>query len=255
MGIVNLTPDSFSDGGRLEGTRMALEHVERLIDEGADLIDLGAESTRPGATPVSPDVEASRLMPVLTALRDAPVPISVDTMKAEVMAQALDAGASMINDVGGFASAASRRVVKTSDCALCVMHMQGAPQTMQVAPHYEDVVAEVGRYLRERCDALIAGGVSRERMLIDPGFGFGKTLEHNLVLLRRLEDLQSLGFPVLVGLSRKGMIGTITERPAGERLAGSLAAALACIERGARIVRVHDVAATVDALKVWNATR
>ncbi len=255
MGIVNLTPDSFSDGGRLERTRIALEHVERLIDEGADLIDLGAESTRPGATPVSADVEVSRLMPVLTALRDAPVPISVDTMKAEVMAQALDAGASMINDVTGFASAASRGTVKASDCALCVMHMQGTPQTMQVAPHYDDVVAEVGRYLRERCDALIADGVSRERLLVDPGFGFGKTLEHNLSLLGRLDELQALGFPVLVGVSRKGMIGQITGRPLDERLAGSLAAALVAIENGARIVRVHDVAATVDAVGVWISTR
>ena len=255
MGIVNVTPDSFSDGGRFGDASAAIRHAERLIEEGADLIDLGAESTRPGATPVSTEVEASRLMPVLAALRDAPVPISVDTMKAAVMAQALDAGASMINDVAGFASAASRRAVKTSDCALCVMHMQGTPQTMQVAPHYDDVLAEVGRHLRERCDALIADGVPRERLVIDPGFGFGKALEHNLSLLGRLEELRALGFPILIGLSRKGMIGQITGRSLDERLAGSLAAALVAIENGARIVRVHDVAATVDAIKVWTATR
>lgn len=255
MGIVNITPDSFSDGGRFGDASAAIRHAERLIDEGADLIDLGAESTRPGATPVSAEVEAARLLPVLAALRDAPVPISVDTMKAAVMAQALGAGASMINDVAGFASDASRAVVKASDCALCVMHMQGTPQTMQVAPHYDGVVAEVGRYLRARCDALIADGVSGERLVIDPGFGFGKTLEHNLSLLRGLEELGALGFPILVGLSRKGMIGQITGRSLDERLAGSLAAALVAIENGARIVRVHDVAATVDAIKVWATTR
>ncbi|MGI9026401.1 MAG: dihydropteroate synthase [Burkholderiaceae bacterium] len=255
MGIVNLTPDSFSDGGRLGDASAAIRHAERLMEEGADVIDLGAESTRPGATPVSADIEVARLMPVLTALRDAPVPISVDTMEAEVMAQAFDAGASMINDVTGFASNASREAVRASDCALCVMHMQGTPQTMQVAPHYDDVVAEVSHHLRERCDALIAEGISRERLVIDPGFGFGKALEHNLSLLCRLGELGSLGLPILVGLSRKGMIGQITGRPLTERLAGSLAAALVAIENGARIVRVHDVAATVDAIKVWMSTR
>ncbi len=255
MGIVNVTPDSFSDGCRYADERAAIDHAERLIAEGADLIDIGAESTRPGATPVSADVEASRLMPVLAALRDAPVPISVDTMKPDMMARALDAGAAMINDVAGFASEASRHAVKGSDCAVCVMHMQGTPQTMQVAPRYDDVVVEVARYLRDRTDALIADGVARDRLVVDPGFGFGKTFEHNLDLLRGLGELKSLGFPVLVGLSRKGMIGTITGRVVDERLAGSLAAALAAIERGAGIVRVHDVAATVDAIQVWTATR
>ncbi len=255
MGVVNVTPDSFSDGGRFDEAHAAIRHAERLIEEGVDLIDIGAESTRPGAPPVSADVETSRLMPVLAALRDAPVPISIDTMKADVMARVLDAGASMINDVAGFASAASREAVKTSDCALCVMHMRGMPQTMQVQPSYDDVVVEVADALRARTDALIADDVARDRVVIDPGFGFGKTFEHNLALLRRLAELGSLGFPILVGLSRKGMIGTITGRPLHERLAGSLAAALVAIERGARIVRVHDVAATVDAIRVWTATR
>ena len=255
MGIVNITPDSFSDGGRFHETGAAIRQAERLIEEGADLIDLGAESTRPGATPVSLDVEVSRLLPVLAALRDATVPISVDTMKPDVMARVLDAGASMLNDVAGFASAASREVVTTSNCALCAMHMQGTPQTMQDKPRYDDVVAEVARELRARTNALIADGVAHDRLLIDPGFGFGKTLEHSLALLRRLDELGSLGFPILVGVSRKGMIGTITGRPVDERLAGSLAAALVAIERGARIVRVHDVAATVDAIKVWVSTR
>ena len=255
MGIVNITPDSFSDGGRLADANAAIRQAERLIEEGADLIDLGAESTRPGATPVPADVEVSRLMTVLVALRDAPVPISVDTMKPDVMARALDAGASMINDVAAFTNAASREAVKGSDCALCAMHMQGTAQTMQVAPRYDDVVAEVTHHLRERTDALIADGVARDRLLVDPGFGFGKTLEHNLALLRRLGDIRSLGFPILVGLSRKGMIGMITGRPLDERLAGSLAAALVAIDNGARMVRVHDVAATVDAIRVWASTR
>ena len=255
MGIVNVTPDSFSDGGRFDDPHAAIRHAERLIEEGADLIDIGAESTRPGAMPVPADVEASRLMPVLVALRDAPVPISVDTMKPEVMARALGTGASMINDVAGFASPASQDVVTSSDCALCVMHMQGSPETMQAAAHYVDVISEVAQLLRERTAALIAHGIARDRLVIDPGFGFGKTLEHNLTLLRRLDELRSLGFPILVGLSNKGMIGAITGRPIGERLAGNLATALVAIEGGARIVRVHDVAATVDAIKVWTAAR
>lgn len=255
MGIVNITPDSFSDGGRFHEAHAAIRHAEQLIGEGADLVDLGAESTRPGAVPVPADVEISRLMPVLVALRDAPVPISVDTMKPEVMTRAIDAGASMINDVAGFASAASRDAVSAAECALCVMHMQGTPQSMQVAPRYDDVVAEVAAFLCERSDRLIAAGIAPERLVIDPGFGFGKTLEHNLSLLSRLAELRALGFPILAGLSRKGMIGALTGRPRDERLAGSLGAALVAIENGACIVRVHDVAATVDVIRIWAATR
>lgn len=255
MGIVNLTPDSFSDGGRFASLDAAVRHAERLIDEGADLIDVGAESTRPGAEPVGIDEELARLLPFLEALREAPVPVSVDTRKPDVMRRAIDAGASMINDVAGFATSAARDAVAGADCALCVMHMQGDPRTMQEAPHYDDVVAEVGAFLRGQVRLLRDAGVSDDRLLVDPGFGFGKSFDHGLALLRRLGDIASDGVPVLVGLSRKGLIGKLTGRPVDDRLAGSVAAALVAIERGASVVRVHDVAATVDALKVWSAMR
>jgi dihydropteroate synthase len=255
MGIVNLTPDSFSDGGRFEALDTAVSRAHALIDEGADLIDVGAESTRPGATLVAAADEAARLLPFLAALRDATVPISVDTRKPEVMRIALDAGASMINDVAGFATDEARSAVAGSDCALCAMHMQGEPGTMQREPRYDDVVTEVASFLRDRTDALIAAGVARERILTDPGFGFGKTFDHNLALFRQLDRVVELGFPVLVGLSRKGMIGTITGRPVGERLIGSVAAALLAVESGAAVVRVHDVGATVDALRMGSAAR
>ena len=253
MGIVNLTPDSFSDGGKFETADAAIAAAERLIAEGADLIDLGAESTRPGAAPVPVDVELARLMPVVTALRDASVPLSIDTMKPDVMARALDVGASMINDVRAFDSIDARRAVADRDCALCVMHMRGTPQDMQADPRYDDVVAEVTDFLRAKTEALRGAGVAADRILIDPGFGFGKTVDHNLALLERLEVLAGLGYPVLAGLSRKGMIGRLTGREPIDRLAGSVAAALAAVSRGASVVRVHDVAATVDALKVWRA--
>ena len=255
MGIVNLTPDSFSDGGRFEQLDAAVRRAHALIDEGADLIDVGAESTRPGATTVPAADEAARLLPFLAALRDATVPVSVDTRKPEVMRLALDAGASMINDVAGFATDAARSAVAGSDCAVCVMHMQGEPATMQHDPRYDDVVTEVASFLRERADALIGAGIARDRILTDPGFGFGKTFEHNLALFRRLDRVVDVGFPVLVGVSRKGMIGTITGRPVGERMVGSVAAAMAAVERGAAVVRVHDVGATVDALRIWAAAR
>ncbi|MEO8936977.1 MAG: dihydropteroate synthase [Burkholderiaceae bacterium] len=254
MGIVNLTPDSFSDGGRFDRIDDAIRHAQRLIDEGADLIDVGAESTRPGAVTVSIDEEVERLSPFLHAMRDAPVPISVDTRKPAVMRAAIDAGAAMINDIAGFASAAARDAVVCADCALCVMHMQGDPQTMQRDPIYEDVLVEVATFLAERVAALTEAGAARDRIVVDPGFGFGKTFEHNLTMLRGFDAFVDLGWPVLAGLSRKGMIGTITGRPVGDRVAGSVAAALVAIERGATIVRVHDVAATVDAIRVWMAT-
>ncbi len=255
MGIVNLTPDSFSDGGRHSRLDDALRLVDSMIDDGADLIDVGAESTRPGAAPVPADDEWARLAPFLDAMRDAPVPLSVDTRKPSVMRRALDAGASLINDVEGFPTDDARDAVASSACGLCVMHMQGKPRTMQQAPSYVDVVDEVARFLRSRAEALIDAGVSPDRLLVDPGFGFGKSFEHNLALLRGLDAIVELGWPVLVGLSRKGTIGTITGRPVDERLPGSIAAALVAIERGARVVRVHDVAATVDAIEVWFATR
>ena len=255
MGIVNLTPDSFSDGGRFESLDAAVLRAHALIEDGADLIDVGAESTRPGATPVPAAEEAARLLPFLAALRDAKVPVSVDTRKPEVMRLALDAGAAMINDVAGFATDEARSAVAGSDCALCVMHMQGEPGTMQRDPRYDDVVADVASFLRDRADALIGAGIAHERILIDPGFGFGKTFDHNLALFRHLDRVVDLGFPVLVGLSRKGMIGTITGRPIDERLIGSVAAALLAVERGAAVVRVHDVGATIDALRMWSAAR
>lgn len=255
MGIVNLTPDSFFDGGRHACLDEALRHAYRMIEEGADLIDVGAESTRPGAAAVAADDECARLLPFLAAMRDVPVPVSVDTRKPSVMRRVIDAGASLINDVEGFASDDARDAVAASDCGLCVMHMQGEPATMQHDPHYDDVAAEVASSLRSRADALTAVGVGRDRVLVDPGFGFGKSIDHNLALLRELDRIVALGWPVLVGLSRKGTIGAITGRAIAERLAGSVAAALVAIERGAKVVRVHDVAATVDAVKVWVATR
>ncbi len=255
MGIVNLTPDSFSDGGRFGSLGAAVDHAWRLIEAGADLIDVGAESTRPGATPIDVDEEGRRLLPFLRALADCPVAISVDTRKPAIMRAALAAGASMINDVEGFASWAARDAVSASDCGLCVMHMQGAPETMQADPRYVDVVDEVAAFLSARVRTLVDEGVARERILVDPGFGFGKTHAHNLDLLRRLDAIVALGPPVLVGLSRKGLIGTLTGRSPIERIAGSVAAALLAVERGAQIVRVHDVAETVDALRVWDAIR
>ncbi len=255
MGIVNMTADSFSDGGRHLELGDAVAHAERLIEEGADVIDIGAESTRPGAPPVPEDLEAARLLPFLQAMRDAPVPLSVDTRKPGVMARVLDAGASMINDVAGFASSDARGAVTRSDCGVCVMHMQGEPATMQVEPRYDDVVGEVAAFLDRRARVLVEEGVARERIAIDPGFGFGKSFDHNLSLLRGLSSTAAIGWPVLVGLSRKGMVGRLTGRPVAQRLAGSVAAALVAVGHGARIVRVHDVAATVDALRVWEATR
>lgn len=251
MGIVNVTPDSFSDGGRYLAADAAIAHAHALIAEGADLIDLGAESTRPGAEPVSPDAEWSRLEPVLRALRDGPVPLSIDTRHPATMRRALDAGAAVVNDISGFGDADSIAAIRDSACGLVVMHMQGDPRTMQVEPAYDDVVGEVVTMLESRVRRLESAGIAARRIVVDPGFGFGKNLAHNLRLANGLDRLVAAGRPVLVGVSRKGMIGAVTGRPQGERLAGSLAAALHSVARGARIVRVHDVAATVDALRMW----
>lgn len=254
MGIVNVTPDSFSDGGRFLDPAAAIAHAERLVEEGADLLDLGGESTRPGARPVSVQEELDRVMPVLDAVRGLGVPVSVDTMKPAVMRAAVAAGAAMINDVYGFRAAEAWAAVRDSGCTLCVMHMQGEPRTMQDEPRYDDVVAEVEAFLAARLADAEANGIARARLWIDPGFGFGKTLEHNLALVRALPRLAQLA-PVLAGLSRKRMIGALTGREvAAERVAGSVAAALRAVQNGARIVRVHDVRETVDALKVWQAT-
>jgi len=257
MGIVNITPDSFSDGGRYDAPDAAVAHARALLADGADILDLGAESTRPGAQPVSVQDELRRLLPVLEVLRDCGVPLSVDTFKPAVMQAVLDAGADMINDVYGFRQPGAIEAVAQSRCGLCVMHMQGEPGTMQNAPGYDDVVAEVGGFLAERVAQLRGAGVDARRIVLDPGLGFGKTPDQNYQLLRELAALQVSQdpLPVLVGLSRKSMIGHATGKPVEGRLAGSIAGALAGVARGAAIVRVHDVAETVDALAVWRAAQ
>jgi dihydropteroate synthase len=254
MGVVNITPDSFSDGGRFFDPAAAIAHAHKLIGEGADLLDLGAESSRPGAgPPVSAEEELRRLLPVLRALRDAPVPVSVDTLKPDVMRAALCDGAAMINDINALRSPGALAAVAASDAAVCLMHMQGEPNTMQRDPVYVDVVAEVKNFLAERLQAVCAAGIALERIVVDPGFGFGKTLEHNLELLRHLEDFALLGVPVMAGWSRKSSLGRITGKSSGDRLAASVAAALIAAQNGATILRVHDVAATRDALAVLQA--
>ena len=253
MGIVNVTPDSFSDGGRYFAGSAALDHARRLIEEGADLLDVGGESTRPGAADVSEAEEVERVLPLVEALRGTGVPVSVDTSKPGVMRAALAAGAAVINDVRALQEPGALDAVRTSDCGLVLMHMQGLPRTMQREPHYEDVVAEVAAFLESRVAVATNAGIRADRIVIDPGFGFGKTLGHNFTLLRRLEDLRVIGRPVLAGLSRKSMLGAVTGRAVDDRTAASLAAAILAVERGARIVRVHDVAATRDAMKVWAA--
>ncbi|MFD2365725.1 dihydropteroate synthase [Pseudoduganella sp. GCM10020061] len=255
MGILNVTPDSFSDGGNFASLEFALSHAESMVEQGVAMIDIGGESTRPGSPPVPLEEELRRVMPVLYALRDIGKPLSVDTYKPEVMRQALIAGADLINDINAFRAPGAIEAVRDSECALCIMHMQGAPQTMQQEPHYGDVVEEVIAFLRERVDALTAAGIERERICLDPGFGFGKTLEHNLALMRGIGRMRDeLGLPVLAGVSRKSMIGALTGKPVAERMAGSIGGALAAVAHGARIVRVHDVAETVDALAVWHAS-
>lgn len=254
MGILNVTPDSFSDGGRYGTLEFAISRAEEMAGSGVDLIDIGGESTRPGSPSVPLEEELRRVMPAVYALQGLGKALSVDTCKPQVMREAIIAGADMINDINGFRAPGAIEAVKDSDCGLCIMHMQGTPQDMQAQPVYQDVVREVIDFLRERVDALLAAGIERERICVDPGLGFGKSVEHNYALLRgtaRIE--QELGLPVLIGLSRKSMIGAVTGRPVEERLSGSIAGALAAVAHGAKIVRVHDVAETVDALKVWRA--
>ncbi|MEG1968728.1 MAG: dihydropteroate synthase [Burkholderiaceae bacterium] len=253
MGIVNVTPDSFSDGGRHNSRELAIAHAHRLLDEGADILDLGGESTRPGAPEVSAADEADRVLPVLEALVATGVPISIDTSKPALMKAALAAGAAIINDVRALTEPGAVEAVAQSDCGVVLMHMQGRPRTMQLAPHYADMMAEVVAYLGERCEALEAVGVGRDRIALDPGFGFGKTPEQNFRLVARAADFAALGCPLLIGLSRKSSLGAATGRDVQDRLAASLAGALMAVQHGARVVRVHDVAATVDALKVWRA--
>jgi dihydropteroate synthase len=263
MGILNVTVDSFSDGGSFINQGDALRQAEKMLLEGVDLIDIGGESTRPGALPVSAGEELARVIPLVEQLRDANVPLSVDTYKPEVMRAALTAGADLINDVWGFRMPGAIEAVRDSQCGVCIMHMLGEPQTMQVAePVYRDVVADVRGFLTERTQALTQAGVARSRISVDPGFGFGKTVEHNYTLLAHLSQTAPQGsngeapLPILAGMSRKSMLGTITGRKKPtERVAASVAAAVCAAEHGAAIIRVHDVAATVDALKIWSATR
>jgi dihydropteroate synthase len=253
MGIVNVTPDSFSDGGRFHDPAHALLHARRLVADGADLIDVGGESTQPGALPVGEAEEMDRVLGVIEALAREGVAVSVDTRKPAVMRAALAAGASMVNDVSALAAPAALAALAACDAGVCLMHMRGEPATMQDAPVYADVVGEVGAFLAARAATCTAAGIDRRRIVVDPGFGFGKTVAHNLALLRAIPEIAALGYPVMVGLSRKSTLGFITGRPAAERLAASVAAAVAAVARGAAIVRVHDVRETVDALKVWVA--
>jgi dihydropteroate synthase len=251
MGVLNVTPDSFSDGGRFTGVDAALAQARRMIDEGAAIIDVGGESTRPGAAPASLDEELSRVVPVIAALRrESRVFISIDTSKADVMAAAVQAGADIINDVRALAEPGALAMAARLGAGVCLMHMQGEPRTMQKAPHYDDVVAEVRDFLAARIAACEAAGISHPRIAIDPGFGFGKGAGHNLELLNQLHQLGALNTPLLVGLSRKSLLARLTGREVGDRTAGSVALAAIAVLHGARIVRAHDVAATVDAVRV-----
>jgi len=256
MGVVNVTPDSFSDGGLNFATDNAVRHARQLIEQGAQIIDIGGESTRPGADSVPVEREMERIMPLLDALRHAGVAISVDTRKPEVMRTVLEAGADMINDIDGFRNPISRQIVSDHpNCGLCIMHMQGGPKTMQDAPTYTEVVKEVVKSLHDDAQALIEFGINRNRISLDPGFGFGKTIDHNYSILAHLDQLVALDFPVLIGLSRKSMIGSVINKPVDQRLVGSVAGALIALHQGAMIVRAHDVDATQDAIKVWQATQ
>lgn len=254
MGIVNVTPDSFSDGGHHATVEAAVAHGLRLVEEGADLLDVGGESTRPGAAPVDEAIELARVLPVIEALlAETLVPISVDTSKPGVMRAALAAGAGMVNDVMALRAEGAIEAVAASKAAVVLMHMAGEPRTMQQAPAFDDVVGEVQRFLAERVFACEMSGIDKRRLVIDPGFGFGKALEHNLALLAQVKRFSAIGVPVLAGLSRKSSLGEITGRAVGDRVAASVAAHLIAVQNGAMLVRVHDVAATVDALKVWAA--
>lgn len=253
MGIVNITPDSFSDGNHYLQADAAIAHAKQLIADGADILDIGAESTRPGAEPVALDEELCRLLPVIEGLRALNVPISVDTFKPAVMRAVLAAGVDIINDIDGFRDPESIAAVAGTNCGLCVMHMQGEPRTMQQQPSYQDLHLEVKNFLSDRVQVLRSAGVAPQRIMLDPGLGFGKTVEHNYTLLRDLEKIQIDSYPWLIGLSRKSMIGHVVNKAPQQRLAGSLAGMLAAVSRGAAVLRVHDVAESADALNVWLA--
>lgn len=254
MGIVNVTPDSFSDGGKFSSTDLAVEHALKLIDEGADILDIGGESTRPGAAIVSLDEELKRVIPVIEALSKAcHVPISIDTYKPEVMRQAIAAGADIVNDILALQEPNALEIVAQSNVGVCLMHMQGTPQTMQQEPYYADVVGEVKQFLIDRMNAVLTYGIEKNHILLDPGFGFGKTRAHNIALIQHMDELNAIGQPLLVGLSRKSILGYIAGGDEGQRLYASIAASVISAMKGAKIIRVHDVKATVDALKVVTA--
>jgi len=254
MGILNATPDSFSDGGMFRTPQDALAQAERMITSGVDLIDIGGESTRPGAEPVALQEELDRVLPVIEALKHCGVALSIDTYKAETMRQALHAGVDCVNDIWALRQeGAVNAVLESSNCGIVLMHMQRDPLTMQFDPEYQDVIAEVSTFLNERAQVLIKAGVVANRIAIDPGFGFGKSLEHNLNMLKNFADFSKVGFPILAGISRKSMLGKLTGKNTNERIAPSVAAAIMATDRGARIVRVHDVPETVDAFKLWGA--
>ena len=254
MGILNATPDSFSDGGKFRTAQDAIAQAELMIANGVDLIDIGGESTRPGAQPVELQEELDRVLPVIEALKDCGVPLSIDTYKAQTMHQALSAGVDCVNDVWALRQdGAVDAVLESSSCGIILMHMQRDPLTMQFDPVYQNVVLEVMQFLKERAEVLKEKGVDANRIAIDPGFGFGKSLEHNLNMLSNFRQFSQLGYPVLAGISRKSMLGKITGKDIHERLASSVAAAIMAADRGARIVRVHDVPETVDALKLWES--
>ena len=254
MGILNATPDSFSDGGMFRTVTDAIAQAELMVKSGADLIDIGGESTRPGAKPVALQEELDRVLPVIEVLKGCGIPLSIDTYKAETMRQALRSGVDCVNDIWALRQdAAVAAVLESKDCGIVLMHMQRDPLTMQFDPEYQDVIAEVSQFLDERAKLLIQNGINRDRIAIDPGFGFGKRLEHNINMLSHFESFAPLGYPLLAGISRKSMLGKITGKETHERMAPSIAAAIMAADRGAQIIRVHDVAETVDALKLWEA--
>ena len=262
MGILNATPDSFSDGGKFRTPSDAIAQAERMIANGVDIIDIGGESTRPGAEPVALQEELDRVLPVIEALKDCGVALSIDTYKAETMRQALKAGVDCVNDIWALRQEGALDAIIESDqdnpdkqCGIVLMHMQRDPQTMQFDPEYQDVIAEVKEFLQVRLNLLVNAGVAKNRIAIDPGFGFGKSLEHNLKMLAEFDQFSQLGYPVLAGISRKSMLGKLTGRDTNERVAPSIAAAILAADRGARIIRVHDVPETVDALKIWAAVQ
>ena len=256
MGILNATPDSFSDGGKFRTARDAIAQAELMIKSGADIIDIGGESTRPGATPVALQEELDRVLPVTEALKNCGVALSIDTYKAETMRQALRAGVDCVNDIWALRQeGAINSVLESSDCGIVLMHMQRDPVTMQFNPEYKDVVTEVIAFLQERTDTLMDVGIDKDRIAIDPGFGFGKSLEHNLQMLAHFDLFLKLNYPVLAGVSRKSMLGKVTGKETNERVAASIAAAVMAADRGAKIVRAHDVSETVDALKLWEAVQ